>query len=43
VSSGYQGRERQQHLSQIHDCRFLPKPYSPEQLLAEVLLAIGRS
>jgi hypothetical protein len=37
VCSGFHDRDVQQHFSDLEDCRFLPKPYTPEQLLAEVL------
>ncbi len=42
VSSGFQDREVQQRFSNIEACRFLPKPYTSEQLLAEILPAVSR-
>jgi hypothetical protein len=42
VSSGFQDVDVQQHFSNIEECRFLPKPYTREQLLAKILPAIGR-
>jgi PAS domain S-box-containing protein len=42
VSSGFQDRDVQRHFSLIEACRFLPKPYTREQLLAEVLPAVSR-
>ena len=42
VSSGFQDRDVQQHFRNIESCRFLPKPYTTEQLLAEVLPAVSQ-
>jgi two-component system, cell cycle sensor histidine kinase and response regulator CckA len=42
VSSGFQDRDVQRHFSQIEPCSFLPKPYTREQLLAEILPAVSR-
>jgi CheY-like chemotaxis protein len=42
VSSGFQDRDVQEHFSNIEACSFLPKPYTREQLLAEVLPAVSR-
>jgi DNA-binding NtrC family response regulator len=42
VSSGFQDRDVQQHFSQFEACRFLPKPYTPEQLFAEIFPAVSR-
>jgi len=42
VSSGFQDRDVQQHFGHIEPCSFLPKPYTSEQLLAEVLPAVSR-
>ncbi|HUK17238.1 MAG TPA: response regulator [Bryobacteraceae bacterium] len=42
VSSGFQDCDVQQHFSHIEPCSFLPKPYTSEQLLAEVLPAVSR-
>ena len=42
VSSGFQDRDVQEHFRNIEACSFLPKPYTPEQLLAKVLPAVSR-
>ena len=42
VSSGFQEGDVQQHFTHIDACRFLPKPYTPEQLLAGVLPFVSR-
>jgi PAS domain S-box-containing protein len=42
VSSGFQDRDVQQHFSHIDACRFLPKPYTPEQLFAEIMPVVSR-
>lgn len=42
VSSGFQDRDVQKRFSHIERCSFLPKPYTREQLLAEVLPAVSR-
>jgi two-component system, cell cycle sensor histidine kinase and response regulator CckA len=41
VSSGFQDRDVQERFASFGPCSFLPKPYTPEQLLAEVLTAVG--
>lgn len=41
VSSGFQDRDVQQHFSHMEECRFLPKPYTREQLLAVVIPAVS--
>lgn len=41
VSSGFHEHDVQEHFSNIEGCRFLPKPYTREQLLAEVLPAVA--
>jgi PAS domain S-box-containing protein len=43
VSSGFEDRDVEPHFSHIAACSFLPKPYTREQLLAEVLPAVSRS
>jgi CheY-like chemotaxis protein len=42
VSSGFQDRDVQERFSNIEACSFLPKPYTREQLLAEILPAVSR-
>jgi len=42
VSSGFQDSDVQQHFSEIEACSFLPKPYTREQLLAEILPAVSQ-
>jgi PAS domain S-box-containing protein len=43
VSSGFQDHDVQERFSGIEACSFLPKPYTREQLLAEVLPAVSRN
>jgi CheY-like chemotaxis protein/two-component sensor histidine kinase len=43
VSSGFQDRDVQEHFSSIEGCSFLSKPYTREQLLAQILPAVSRS
>ena len=42
VSSGFRDRHVQGHFGGIEMCSFLPKPYTGEQLLAEILPAVNR-
>jgi len=42
VSSGFHDCDVQRHFRNIESCRFLPKPYTREQLLAEILPAVSR-
>jgi CheY-like chemotaxis protein len=42
VSSGFHDQDVKQRFRHIAGCRFLPKPYTPEQLFAEVLPAVAR-
>ncbi|HTX34871.1 MAG TPA: response regulator [Bryobacteraceae bacterium] len=42
VSSGFQEGDVQQHFRQIEACSFLPKPYTPQQLYAEILPVVSR-
>jgi PAS domain S-box-containing protein len=43
VSSGFEDRDVERHFSHIGACSFLPKPYTRDQLLAEVLPAVSRN
>jgi len=42
VSSGFQDYDVQQHFDKVEACTFLPKPYTREQLLAEILPAVSQ-
>jgi signal transduction histidine kinase len=42
ISSGFHDRDVQQHFSNVEACRFLPKPYTTDQLLAVVFPAVSR-
>ena len=43
VSSGFEDCDLERHFRHIGACSFLPKPYTREQLLAEVLPAVSRN
>jgi PAS domain S-box-containing protein len=43
VSSGFEDRDIERHFRHFGACSFLPKPYTREQLLAEVLPAVSRN